>query len=48
MINYEMSIKIQRIMWIKRLLYGEKNLGWKLFFDYCLQFVGGRFIFVCD
>ena len=48
MINFEMSVKIQRIKWIKRLLYGEKNLGWKLFFDHCLQFVGGRFIFLWD
>ena len=34
MINFEMSFKIQRIMWIKRLLYREKSLGWKLFFDH--------------
>ena len=23
-------------------------MGWKLFFDHCLQFVGGRFIILCD
>ena len=41
-----MSVKVQRIMWIKRLYGEEKNWdGNKWFFDYCLQFVGGRFIF---
>ena len=48
MINYMMFVKTQRIMWLKRLLYGEKETGWKMFFDYCCRFVGGRFIALCD
>ena len=29
MTNFELFVKTQRIMWLKRLLYGEKNSGWK-------------------
>ena len=46
--NYSLSIKAQRIGWLKRLLYGEKHMGWKMYFDYCSRSVGGRFIFLCD
>ena len=46
--NYNISIKPQRIGWLKRLLYGEKHMGWKMYFDYCCRLVGGRFIFLCD
>jgi len=48
MSNYRLFVKTQRIGWLRRLLYGEKNMGWKLFFDYCCRSVGGRFIFLCD
>ena len=48
MTNFELFIKTQRIMWLKRLLYGEKRMGWKLYFDYSLRTVGGRFIFLCN
>ena len=48
MFNYVLFVKTQRIMWVKRLLYGEKEIGWKMFFDYGCRSVGGRFIFLCD
>ena len=35
-------------MWLKRLLYGEKRMWWKLYFDYTFKTVGGRFIFLCN
>ena len=44
MINFKLFVKTQR-MWLKRRLYGEKNSGWKLYFDYCFRSVGGRFVF---
>ena len=46
--NYGISVKAQRIGWLKRLMYGEKHMGWKMYFDYCCRSVGGRFIFLCD
>ena len=48
MTNFELFVKSQRIMWLKRLLYGEKLMGWKLFFDYIFRTAGGRFIFLCN
>ena len=48
MTNYRLFIQAQRISWLKRLLYGNKQMGWKMFFDYCCRLVGGRFIFLCD
>ena len=48
MSNYKLSVKAQRIGWLSRLLYGEKNMGWKVYFDYCCRLLGGRFIFLCD
>ena len=48
MSNFKIFIKTQRVLWLKRLLYGEHNSGWKLYFDYCCNLVGGRFIFLCD
>ena len=48
MTNFKLFVKTQRIMWVKRLLYGEKNVGWKRYFDYSFRSVGGRFIFLCD
>ena len=48
MTNYRLFVKAQRISWLTRLLYGNKNMGWKMFFDYCCKSVGGKFIFLCD
>jgi len=48
MIDLELFVKTQRIMWLKRLLYGEKTMGWKQFFEYTFKIVGGRFIFLCN
>ena len=48
MTNYTLFVKTQRVMWLKRLIYGEKEMGWKLYFDYCCKSVGGRLIFLCD
>ena len=48
MTNYRLFVKAQRISWLRRLLYGNKNMGWKMFFDYCCKSVGGTFIFMCD
>ena len=48
MTNFRLFVKTQRVMWLKRLLYGEKNAGWKLYFDHCFRSVGGRLVFICD
>ena len=48
MSNYMLFVKSQRIMWLKRLIYGEKDSGWKMYFDYCCRKVGGRLIVLCD
>lgn len=48
MTNYETFIKTQRVMWLKRLIYGENLSGWKICFEYFCRSVGGRFIFLCD
>ena len=48
MTNFRLFVKTQRVMWLKRLLYGEKNAGWKLYFEYCFRSVGGRLVFMCD
>ena len=48
MTNYRLSIKAQRICWVRRLLYGNQDMGWKRFFNYCCRSVGGRFILMCD
>ena len=48
MTNYRLSVKAQRICWLRRLLYGnDDDMGWKSFFFYCCRSVG-RFIFLCD
>ena len=46
--KYMLFVKSQRIMWLKRLIYGEKDSGWKMYFDYCCRNVGGRLIVLCD
>lgn len=46
--NFKIFIKTQRIMWIKRLLYGEKYSGWKVTFDHFFRSLGGRIIFLCN
>ncbi|HCN31642.1 MAG TPA: hypothetical protein DIS83_00745, partial [Rhodobiaceae bacterium] len=48
MTNYTLFVKTQRIMWLKRLIYGGKNISWKLYFDYCCESIGGRLVFLCD
>ena len=48
MTNYTLFVKTQRIMWLKRLIYGGKNISWKLYFDYCCESFGGRLVFLCD
>ena len=35
MTNYRLSVKAQRICWVRRLLYGNQDMGWKRFFDLC-------------
>ena len=48
MTNFRLFVKAQRIMWLKRLLYGEKQVGWKLYFDFSFRTLGGRLLFMCD
>ena len=31
MTNYRLSVKFKRICWVKRLLYGNQDMGWKRF-----------------
>ena len=46
--NFLIFVKTQRIMWLKRLLYEDKQSGWKVYFDYYCRSVGGTFVFLCD
>ena len=45
MTNFDSFVKTLRVMWVKRLLYGEKSMRWKLYFDFCFKMVGFRFFF---
>ena len=46
--NFDLFVKTQRVMWVKRLLYGEKSMAWKKYFEYTFRSVGGRFILHCN
>ena len=46
--NFEIFVKCQRLMWLKRLLNGDELLGWKASFDFSCSKVGGRFVFLCN
>ena len=48
MMNFELFVKAQRVTWVKRLLYGEWKMSWKVYFDYVFRSVGGRLIFHCN
>ena len=48
MANYTLFVKTQRIMWLKRLIYGGKINSWKLYFDYSCESIRGRLVFLCD
>ena len=48
MLNFKDMIKVQRVMWIKRLLLGESEMKWKEYFEYIFQSIGGKFIFLCN
>ena len=48
MMNFELFVKTQRVMWVKRLLYGERNMSWKVYFDHSFRSVGGRILFLCN
>ena len=47
MIDFEKFIWAQRIMWLKRLLFGEEKMMWKLYVEHIFRQVGGKFIFQC-
>ena len=47
MMNFELIIKAQRVMWVKKLLENNE-MKWKLYFNHATQHVGGSFIFSCD
>ena len=48
MTDFELFVRTQRVMWLKRLLCGEMKVGWKLYFYYSFRKVGGRLIFLCN
>ena len=48
MMDFELFVKTQRVMWVKRLLYGERNMSWKVYFDQSFRSVGGRILFLCN
>ena len=48
MMNFELFVKAQRVTWVKRLLYGERKMSWKTYFDFIFRSVGGRVIFHCN
>ena len=48
MMHFPSLINAQRVMWVKRLLYGKKEMKWKQYFEYSTKHVGGKFIFCCN
>ena len=46
--HFPSLINAQRVMWVKRLLYGKKEMKWKQYFEYSTKHVGGKFIFCCN
>ena len=48
MLNFKYMVCAQRVMWIKRLIYGHNDMKWKQFFDFIFKTVGGRLIFLCN
>ena len=47
MTDFRLFVRVQRIMWIKRLIYmyGESMMGWKKYFKYLTRKVGGLLLF---
>ena len=45
MTDFLLFVRVQRIMWIKRLIYGESMMGWKKYFKYLTRKVGGLLLF---
>ena len=43
--DFRLFVRVQRIMWIKRLIYGESMMGWKKYFKYLTRKVGGLLLF---
>ena len=43
--DFHLFIFVQRIMWVKRLLTGDANMGWKQYFNYLTKDVGGILMF---
>ena len=41
MTDFQLFVRTQRIMWIKRLIIGESKMGWKQYFKYLTRKVGG-------
>ena len=48
MTNFELFIKAQRVMWMKRLIYSDKEMKWKAYFNHICKSIGGVFIFHCN
>ena len=46
MINFRLFVKIQKVMWIKRLVTGNQKIKWKTYFKYLMRQFGGNFIFL--
>ena len=41
-------VKIQKVMWIKRLVTGDQKIKWKTYFKYLMRQFGGTLIFYCN
>ena len=48
MIDFQLFIRTQRIMWIKRLFEGESMMSWKRVFKFLTRQVGGLLVFFCN
>ena len=45
---FRLFVKIQKVMWIKRLVTGDQKIKWKTYFKYLMRQFGGTLIFYCN
>ena len=48
MLNFRLFVKVQRVMWIKRLVTEDQNMKWKKYLKFLLRPLGGNLIFYCN
>ena len=48
MLNFKYMICAQRVMWIKRLIYGNSVMKWTQIFQHIFRKLGGKFTLLCN